>query len=269
MTDKTTNQISAENVTRQSTELGRPRSTPWGPLASVLYGLGVAFVGGSVLAGVIVTAILSMLGVSSQAITNWYSGAFGGLVYSLIGAACTAGLIAWYVRLRNGRLSDLGIVAFKWRQLRVAFGGIIVYLIVYISAASVLQALVPAFNLEQKQDIGFTTPNGSLQLAAVFIALVIIPPLIEELVFRGFIFSGLRRRFGIAITAVLTSILFAVGHLQFGNGAPLLWSAATDTFILSMVMCYVRERTGSITPTIIMHMLKNALAFYYLYGFKG
>lgn len=269
MTNKPAEQVAAKNTASEVTEVMPAHITPWGPLASILYGLGVAFLGGSVLAGIIVTAILSMLGMDTQAMTDWYSGAFGGLIYSLVGAACTAGLIAWYVRLRKGRLSDLGLVAFKWRQLRTAIGGIIVYLVVYISAASVLQALVPAFNLEQKQDIGFTAPNGSLQLAAIFVALVIIPPLIEELVFRGFIFSGLRRRFGIVITSVLTSLLFAVGHLQFGNGAPLLWSAATDTFILSMVMCYVRERTGSIVPTIIMHMLKNALAFYYLYGFKG
>lgn len=269
MTNKPAEQLAGKSSTSETKPVTPAHVAPWGPVASILYGLGVAFIGGSILAGIIVTAILSMLGMTSQGITDWYSGAFGGLIYSLIGAVCTAGLIAWYIRIRKGSLSDIGLVAFKWRQLRTAIGGIIIYLIVYISAASVLQALVPAFNLDQKQELGFTTPQGSLQLTAIFVALVIIPPLIEELVFRGFIFSGFRRRFGIWMTAVMTSALFAVGHLQFGNGAPLLWSAATDTFILSMVMCYVRERTGSIVPTIIMHMLKNALAFYYLYVFKG
>jgi len=46
-----------------------------------------------------------------------------------------------------------------------------------------------------------------------------------------------------------------------GSGEPLLWIAALDTFILSFVLIYLKEKTGSLWPPIGLHMLKNSLAF--------
>ena len=68
--------------------------------------------------------------------------------------------------------------------------------------------------------------------------------------------------------AIITSLMFAVGHLQFGSGAPLLWVAALDTFVLSLVLCYIREKTDSLWPGIFIHAIKNALAFSVLFLFK-
>ena len=98
-----------------------------------------------------------------------------------------------------------------------------------------------------------------------FVSLVVLPPLAEETVFRGFVYTGIRRRFPFLLSAVITSVLFAIPHLQFGEGAPLLWVAALDTFVLSLVLCYVRERTNSLWPGILIHALKNGIAFVALF----
>jgi membrane protease YdiL (CAAX protease family) len=53
------------------------------------------------------------------------------------------------------------------------------------------------------------------------------------------------------------SALFGLAHMQ--------WNVAIDVFVLSMVACYLRELTGSIWAGIILHCLKNLIAFIALF----
>jgi hypothetical protein len=82
---------------------------------------------------------------------------------------------------------------------------------------------------------------------------------------RGFLFSSLKRGMTVVVAAIVTSSIFAIAHLQFGSDAPLLWLAAIDTFVLSLVLCYLRQKTGSLWPCIGLHMIKNGLAFTVLF----
>jgi len=56
--------------------------------------------------------------------------------------------------------------------------------------------------------------------------------------------------------------------LQARSGQPLLWVAGIDTFILSLVLIYLREKTDSLYASIGLHMLKNTIAFLGLFVFK-
>jgi membrane protease YdiL (CAAX protease family) len=88
---------------------------------------------------------------------------------------------------------------------------------------------------------------------------------------RGFLFTSLLKPAAVHLRRDLSPVvLFAAAHLQIGSGAPLLWTAAIDTFILSLVLCYLRYKTGSLWPGIFLHMLKNLLAFLVIFVFhKG
>ena len=99
----------------------------------------------------------------------------------------------------------------------------------------------------------------------VFISLVLLPPVVEEIVARGFLYTGLRSKLPKIVAALITSALFAAAHLQWGSGAPLLWVAALDTFTLSLVLVYLREKTGGLAASMGVHMLKNGLAFVVLF----
>ena len=125
-----------------------------------------------------------------------------------------------------------------------------------------------SFNMNQKQDLGFSTATTGLPLGLIFISLVILPPLVEEALFRGFLYGGLRGKLKPISAALITSALFALPH-TFGNdaGASLLWVASVDTFLLSLILVYLREKTGSLWPGIFLHMLKNGLAFASLFLF--
>jgi membrane protease YdiL (CAAX protease family) len=120
-------------------------------------------------------------------------------------------------------------------------------------------AVVFSINLQQQQDIGYTNPNG-FELALIFVALVGLAPFVEEVLFRGFLFAAFRRTFGFWLGAIGVSLLFGVAHGQANVGI--------DVFVLSMFLCYLREKTDSLWPSIALHVLKNLVAFTLLFIIK-
>ena len=113
------------------------------------------------------------------------------------------------------------------------------------------------FDAGQSQNVGFSYfITGWEQLAAV-IAIVFIAPLAEEIIMRGWVYGKLRKRLNIIIAMLLTSILFGALHGQ--------WNVAVTTFILSLILCGLREITGTIWSGVLLHMLVNGVAFYVLY----
>ena len=116
---------------------------------------------------------------------------------------------------------------------------------------------IPWLDLNQAQEIGFTGMTQPIEYIVAFLALVVIAPVFEELMFRGFLFERLRRMHKWLIASVLTSIVFGAIHMQV--------NVAIDVFVLSMFMCYARERFDSVYPPIFMHMLKNGFAYTLLF----
>jgi membrane protease YdiL (CAAX protease family) len=146
----------------------------------------------------------------------------------------------------------------KWSHAGYAVAGFLAYIVFAQSVLFAARVMLGSEIMDQTQDVGFATANNSLwQLALIFVSLVVVAPLAEELVFRGFLFGRLRRVLSFWPTAILVSLIFATVHGQI--------NVAIDTFVLSMVMSYAREETGSIWPCIGIHMTKNGVAFAILF----
>lgn len=144
----------------------------------------------------------------------------------------------------------------RWRDLALAPAGLIVSLIVSGVAISLCLNL-PGFDASAEQNLGFDQYLIQWDLLAAFVALVIVPPICEEIAYRGWLYGKLRSRWGFVMSSLLVSLTFAVLH------APL--NAAIVAFVLSFVACGLREITGSVYASMIMHMLKNGIAFWLLY----
>jgi membrane protease YdiL (CAAX protease family) len=159
----------------------------------------------------------------------------------------------------------IGLVRPKWRDALYAAVGYAVYFMVYVLIVSVVSQLVPSLNINQKQDLGFSQTHG-LGIVLIFIPLVILAPLTEEALVRGFLFKNLRFVMGFGWATIIASILFGMAHLSGGEaGAGAIWIAALDTFSLSLVLCFLRERTGRLWACIGLHAIKNAVAFTFLF----
>jgi membrane protease YdiL (CAAX protease family) len=235
--------------------------TPWSWFTAVMVVVAVYMV--STIAGqAFIVAVGLALGHPWDNLNDWLSGstiaqfASYAFMYGLM-----AGLVYWFVRRQKGSLRALGVRAPRLSDFGVTLLGVPVYVIGYAIIFGIATTVAPSINADQQQQLGFKADGLHPALILTFISLVVLPPLVEEFIMRGFLFSSLLKRFKFVVAAIVTSVLFAVAHLQFGSGAPLLWVAAIDTFVLSLVLCYMRYKTGSLWPGIGLHMLKNFLAF--------
>lgn len=180
----------------------------------------------------------------------------------------TLAMLYWLLHRRRVGTAYIGLIKPKIRDIGYVLSGAAVYMGAYIGIVTVLANLVQSLDLEQKQDIGFSADTAGPGLVFIFISLVILPPLVEEIIARGFLYTGLRNAMKFLPAAIITSIIFGLAHLPGGEGGSTIWIAFIDTFILSMVLVYLREKTGSLWAPIGLHGLKNLIAFLALFVFK-
>ena len=186
------------------------------------------------------------------------AGQFG---YILAAEFLAAYTVIYLVRRRGFSLSTLGLGRRpNSNDALKAVIGFVAFYIILIIGSLIVNALSPDLN-NQKQNLGFTNIHSSTDNLLAFISLVIIPPLGEEILVRGYLYSGLRKAWRFWPALIGTSLIFGVAHLEFGSGGPLVWAAAIDTFLLSAVLVFLREKTGALYAGIAIHMLNNLIAF--------
>ncbi|QDT05830.1 ABC-2 family transporter protein [Rubripirellula lacrimiformis] len=83
------------------------------------------------------------------------------------------------------------------------------------------------------------------------------PAIIEELCFRGFLFSSLRKVLSPWKTILLTSLLFGLFHVLTGNA--LLIERFIPSTLLGLVLGWIAYRSGSVLPGMAMHFVHNGL----------
>jgi membrane protease YdiL (CAAX protease family) len=91
----------------------------------------------------------------------------------------------------------------------------------------------------------------------LFIAAVIVAPIVEEIFFRGFLFQGFRKRYGWVPALLLSSAIFAAAHLDLASLIP--------TFILGLILTYMYHHSNSLWPGIILHFLINGTSTLLVY----
>ncbi|HVX58885.1 MAG TPA: type II CAAX endopeptidase family protein [Candidatus Saccharimonadales bacterium] len=186
----------------------------------------------------------------------------GQFFYVAIAEIIAAGSVLAILRHRRLPASFIGLCRRpKLSDLGHALGGFAVFYLLLIIGGVLVSYFLPGINTDQKQDLGFNNLITTSDNIFAFLALVIVPPLGEEPLVRGYLFSGLRARWRFWPAAILTSLLFGVAHLEFGNGQPLVWAAGIDTFLLSLVLVYLRESTGALYAGILVHIVNNLIAF--------
>ena len=95
------------------------------------------------------------------------------------------------------------------------------------------------------------------QTALLFVGMaVLIAPLVEETLFRGYLYPLFARSFGVTPGIVLTGVLFGMMH-----GAQLgwTWGLVAMLVLVGIVFTLVRARTGSVFASFLMHLGYNSL----------
>ncbi len=97
-------------------------------------------------------------------------------------------------------------------------------------------------------------PLGTSNAPLVFLCFILIPALLEELLFRGLIFSEYRF-YGPFGAILVSAAMFAMGHFSFENFVFYLFCG--------IVFGVMTQVSGSIVPAMVLHVLYNLIDVYY------
>lgn len=238
------------------------RVASFGSPLRVIAGVLVIFVLSQLLAAVIAEAVLSFIHPHSDIGSLLNNSPPGQFVYIAIAEGLAVWLVYVILKRRGLKLSAIGLGRRpKWSDISKALVGFMAFYALLIVTNVVLSQIFPALNSNQTQDVGFNNLNGPIDSVLAFAALVILPPLGEEPLVRGYLYGGLRSRWKFWPAMLVTSLLFGAAHLDTGSGSAALWAAGLDTFVLSVVLVYLREKSGALYAGMLVHMLNNLVAF--------
>ena len=160
-------------------------------------------------------------------------------------------LIMAIIRAKGGDIRQyLALTPFSW----VTAGPMIGILVIFMLSSQVLT------NWLDKTPLDFVDPlyQSVSSVWLLVIAMVIVAPIYQELVFRGLSWSAISEQFsksrGTVIASIVTSIIFAVIHLQYG-----LYEITT-IMLLALIFCYARIKSGSVLLPILLHIINNGVA---------
>lgn len=215
----------------------------WGPQAAIIMTV-VIFMASQLLIGAMLGVIFGSLNWSSTQVDDWLNTTIAQFIIGLASAAASMLVLKIFLDARKSGFRAIGLSRWPNKKDAIFFAlGFLVYFGLLIIAVSIASKV--GVDTQQQQEVGFDNAKSTKDmLYLVFISLVVLPPVVEEILFRGFLFGGLRTKLNFVVATIITSLLFAAPHL-LGTTSGLLWVAAIDTFVLSLVLCYVREKNRS------------------------
>jgi membrane protease YdiL (CAAX protease family) len=243
-----------------------PKKYAWGPLAAIVLVL-LSFLFIPVIAQIQVSFYPQLLGWDAAQTEDWIlNSPAANFLYVLLSEALTLAVLFWFSSYKHVSFRVAAALGKpRWRDIWHSILGLLIYFGLFMIILAVVQLVFP-IDTDQEQALGFTRGISGLGLLMAFVSLVILPPITEEILFRGFFYGTLRANKIRKWSAIIvTSLIFGSLHLFGAAEGGLLWIAFLDTFILSTVMCYFREQNGTIWASIGIHALKNGFVFLNLF----
>ena len=161
----------------------------------------------------------------------------------------------WRFNVREA-LRRLGLRRFK----PSALGWMLAMLGTYYIGAIIFSALVLQPSQEDiGKELGVCNPGIAIAVAAVLL-IVVVAPLSEELFFRGFFFAGLRSSWSLWPSALLSGVVFGLVHAPTGP------TAAIPLAGLGVGLAWLYNRTNSLWPCVLAHLINNGLAISLVIG---
>ena len=220
-----------------------PPRVPWG-VRDILFGLGAALVG-------IVALNLGLVAINTVAGNLFEKSGLALTVFVALQDAIIVGaaLLFSLVRYRVGG-EMLGLKRFS-AVLGCSMSASL--LVVSYFVRLLYGVIAIAFGYRPSvQDVLNRLDTQGIGLLASFIAVSIIAPFAEEIVFRGFIYGGLRARFGVTLATISSTLFFTALHFSIEQFIPI--------FVLGLFLAWLYEKTGSLYPGIILHATNNGVS---------
>lgn len=181
----------------------------------------------------------------------------GLLVSFFAGAVAGVLWIGWRLKTRGGRWEEIGLrriaaAELAWGALATVPG----WLLVAGVALAAEKLGLPSFLYKQLGAAEVFNVDRPIDVILVALIGVVLAPVFEEIVFRGFLLTALSRRWGPALALVVSSLLFGMVH---GEG---ILTVGT----LGLVFGALTLWRGSLTAAITAHALVNGVSLALMIG---
>lgn len=111
---------------------------------------------------------------------------------------------------------------------------------------------------ENEMDKLIKSSQAAVYLVALFATFT--APLVEEVVYRGILYSALQRRFGIILAVIFVTLLFAAVHIpQYSNNNVPDYGTIILLLMLSLILTLIRVKTENLLPCIVLHTVFNGI----------
>ena len=176
-------------------------------------------------------------------------------IVAIIPAHLLTLLIAWLVVTRIRKFSFLRTLGwktggFKWWHYCIALGGFFV-----------IAAVVGSFFPEQENDLVRILKSSRSAVYIIAFVATFTAPFVEEVVYRGVLYSAFQRSLGVPAAFLLVTFLFAVVHV------PQYYPSYSTIFLLgllSLLLTSIRVKTNNLLPCIILHTIFNGIQSLFL-----
>jgi membrane protease YdiL (CAAX protease family) len=160
-------------------------------------------------------------------------------------------VLAWAVVTRLGRVSPAKALGWSWKAdfgLGKSVG--LAFLLFIIT-----MAIIYRFGGQETELERILRSSRAAALITAFVAAV-TAPLVEEIIYRGLLYSALQRTIGPLLAVFVVASMFAGLHvLQYWPNA----GAISAITLLSVALTVVRARTGRLLPCFVIHLVFNGI----------
>ena len=222
-----------------------PAWPPWAPFAAMLVTLGIAILGAT-----LATVIAQLAGYDVDAGDPPPGVTITGTFFQDGALILSAWLLA--------RLTAGPPTAAQFGLRRVVFGRAVGWLVAaWVAFLAFSGIWAAALSIKENDDLPQELGADDSSTALFFVAVLVCvaAPIAEELFFRGFCFTALRRWIGVAGGAIATGLIFGLIH---AGSAEVVFLVPLGVF--GLLLCLLYHRTGSLLPCIVLHALNNSLA---------
>lgn len=158
-------------------------------------------------------------------------------------------VLAWAVVTNLNRFSFKETLG--WQSGGMSWHHYIGILVIFFAVAIVVGSYFP----EQENDLTRILKSSRWAVFLVAFLATFTAPIVEEVVYRGLLYSAFQRKVGVTLAVVSVTLLFALVHVpQYFPS----YSTIGLLLLLSLILTLVRARTGNLWPCIVLHTIFNA-----------
>jgi uncharacterized protein len=173
------------------------------------------------------------------------------IVFGIVPAHALILLLAWGVVTRLGKVSWKKVLGWSWQPQFRLRESVVVAILLFIVAMVVIYTFGG-----QETDLEKLLQSSRVAAVAIAVIAATSAPLVEEIIYRGILYSALQRAIGPLLAVVVVTLMFAGLHVvQYWPD----FGAISAIALLSLAITFVRARTGRLLPCFVIHIVFNGI----------